>query len=65
MQHAGFGVAQSIARASGMMYRQLAIQATQLAYLDALRILGFATAIMVPLVWLAERPAARGAPAGH
>jgi DHA2 family multidrug resistance protein len=66
MQHAGFGAAQSIARASGMMYRQLLVQATQLAYLDALRVLAFATALMVPLVWLAERPPARGAPsAGH
>jgi DHA2 family multidrug resistance protein len=66
MQHAGFGAAQSMARASGMMYRQLIVQATQLAYLDALRVLGLATALMVPLVWLVGRPPARGSvPAGH
>jgi DHA2 family multidrug resistance protein len=65
MQHAGFGAAQAAHRASGMMYRQLTVQATQLAYLDALRALGIATALMVPLVWLAARPAMRAAPSGH
>ncbi len=47
------------------MYRQLAIQATQLAYLDALIALGVATAVMVPLVWLAKRATPLGAPMGH
>jgi hypothetical protein len=46
------------------MYRQLVVQATQLAYLDALFILGIATALMVPLVWVAKRPSAGAAPAG-
>ena len=47
------------------MYRQLVLQATQLAYLDALVALGVATALMVPLVWLAKRAAPQGAPMGH
>ena len=45
------------------MYRQLVLQATQLAYLDALWVLGVATAIMAPLVFLAKKPQGR-APAG-
>jgi MFS transporter, DHA2 family, multidrug resistance protein len=52
-------------RATAAMYRQLVQQATQLAYLDAFWILAIATAMMVPLVWFARRPPARGAPAGH
>ena len=34
-------------------------------WVDALWLLAVATAIMVPLVWFAQRPTARGAPAGH
>jgi DHA2 family multidrug resistance protein len=65
LQHAGSGGAQSIQKASGMLYRQLIVQATQLAYLDALRVLAFATALMVPLVWLAGRQTTQRAPAAH
>jgi DHA2 family multidrug resistance protein len=52
-------------QATAAMYRQLIQQSTQLAYLDALRILAIATAIMVPLVWLAQRPKPRGAAPAH
>jgi DHA2 family multidrug resistance protein len=63
LQHAGASALDATLRATGMMYRQLVLQATQLAYLDALFILGTVTAFMIPLVWLAQRP--RGAaPAG-
>jgi DHA2 family multidrug resistance protein len=51
--------------ATAAVYRQLVLQSTQLAYLDALFILGVVTAFMVPLVWLASRPAPQGAPMGH
>ena len=48
------------------MYRQLVQQSTQLAYLDALWLLAVATAMMVPIVWIARKPKAMGgAPAGH
>lgn len=56
-----FGAAR---QATAAMYRQLVQQSTQLAYLDALQVLAVATAIMVPLVWLAQRPPPRGAPTG-
>jgi hypothetical protein len=45
------------------MYRQLVVQATQLAYLDALWILAIVAACMVPLVFLTKRPRG-GMPAG-
>jgi DHA2 family multidrug resistance protein len=64
-EHTGSQSATAVAQATGAMYRLLVVQATQLAYLDALKALAFATACMVPLVWVAKRPAAMNAPAGH
>jgi MFS transporter, DHA2 family, multidrug resistance protein len=53
-------------QATAAMYRQLVQQSTQLAYLDALWLLAVATAMMVPIVWIARKPKAMGgAPAGH
>jgi DHA2 family multidrug resistance protein len=63
--HAGATSLGAAREATAALYRQLAQQATQLAYLDALRALGLATALMVPVIWLAGRPQARGAPAAH
>jgi DHA2 family multidrug resistance protein len=63
--HAGATTIESAKQATAMMYRILVLQATQLAYLDALFILGVLTAVMVPLVWLAQRPQGGAAPAGH
>ena len=63
--HAGATSVEAAREATGAMYRQLVQQATQLAYLDALRALAVATALMLPVIWLAGRPQARGAPAGH
>ncbi len=65
MEHAGTPAVEAARRAAGAMYRQVVQQATQLAYLDALGVLGLATAVMVPMVWLAARPRPMGAPAGH
>jgi DHA2 family multidrug resistance protein len=63
--HAGATTLDSTKRATAQMYRLLVLQATQLAYLDALFFLGVLTAIMVPLVWLAQKPQGGAAPAGH
>jgi DHA2 family multidrug resistance protein len=51
-------------RALALLYRQLQAQAATLAYLDAIEVLGFATAAMLLLIPLTRRPA-HGAPAGH
>jgi DHA2 family multidrug resistance protein len=64
LEHAGATSIAAAQQATAMMYRQLVLQATQLAYLDALWILGLATALMGPLVFLAKRPPRMGAPAG-
>jgi DHA2 family multidrug resistance protein len=63
-QHGGATSLQAARDATAAMYRQLVLQATQLAYLDALFYLGVATALMVPLVWIAKRPQAGAAPVG-
>jgi DHA2 family multidrug resistance protein len=65
LEHAGSTSFQAARQATAAMYRQLSQQAAQLAYLDALWVLGVASALMVPLVWLTRRPAQQGAPAGH
>ena len=65
LEQAGATSVEAAKQATAAMYRQLVQQSMQLAYLDALWILAAATAIMVPLVWFAQRPTARGAPAGH
>jgi DHA2 family multidrug resistance protein len=64
MQHAGASAYDATQRATAAVYRQLVQQATQLAYLDTLWVLGIMAACMVPLVWLAPKPLPRGAPAG-
>jgi DHA2 family multidrug resistance protein len=56
---------QAVHQATAAMYRQLVVQATQLAYLDALFVLGIATAVMVPLVWIAKRPTGAAPAGGH
>jgi DHA2 family multidrug resistance protein len=59
LEHAGSSSLVAAKQATAAMYRQLVLQATQLAYLDALWILGLATALMGPLVFLAKKPQAR------
>ncbi len=65
LEHSGATSIAAAKQATAIVYRQLAQQATQLAYLDALWILGVATAIMVPIAWIAKRPRQGAAPAGH
>jgi DHA2 family multidrug resistance protein len=66
LEHAGSASAATAHQAAAVLYRQLQAQATQLGYLDALRALAIASAIMVPVVWLTQRPRMGGAaPAAH
>jgi DHA2 family multidrug resistance protein len=65
LEHAGSTSVAAAKQATAAMYRQLVQQSTQLAYLDALYVLAIGAVAMVPLVWFAQRPPQRGAPAGH
>jgi DHA2 family multidrug resistance protein len=56
MEHAGASSVDAAHQATAAMYRQLVLQSTQLAYIDALWILAVGAALMVPLVWLARKP---------
>lgn len=64
LQKAGASSVDATKRATAIVYRQLLGQATTLAYIDALRLLGIGTALMVPLLFLTRKP--KGGPAmGH
>jgi len=64
LRHAGASAPDAAARAMAILYRQVIGQATTLAYLDVLRILAFITALMIPALFLTQRPRIGGAPAG-
>ncbi|MFO0727555.1 MAG: DHA2 family efflux MFS transporter permease subunit [Myxococcota bacterium] len=61
-EHAGAAPVEAAHRALAVAYRQLSAQAACLAYVDALKVLGLMTALMIPLVFLTKR--ARGFPGG-
>ncbi len=64
LERSGLATVEATKRATAIAYRQLIGQAMTLAYIDVLRVMGVATALMVPLVLLTRRP--RGGPAmGH
>jgi DHA2 family multidrug resistance protein len=63
--HAGSSSADAVRQAYGELYRQVAQQAQTLAYLDVLWILGCFTLVMIPLVFLAQRPRGGVAAMGH
>jgi len=65
MERAGTTSIDAARHATLAMYRQLVQQATQLAYLDALWVLGVGAALMMPIVWMTKRPGPMGAPAAH
>jgi DHA2 family multidrug resistance protein len=65
MERSGSTTIDATRQATAAIYRQLVQQATQLAYLDALWVLGLAAALMMPIVWLTKRPGPMGAPAAH
>jgi DHA2 family multidrug resistance protein len=64
MEHAGSTSLEAARRATGAMYRQLVLQSTQLAYLDALWVMAIGAAVMVPVLALIKRPGPMGAGAG-
>ena len=65
LEHSGASSVDAMKRATAIMYRQLQAQATQLAYLDVLKILGYAVGLMIPLLLLTRKVSAKGAPAAH
>jgi MFS transporter, DHA2 family, multidrug resistance protein len=62
---AGMSSSEATHRALAILYRQLLSQAATLAYLDAIKVLGISTALMIPLLFLTRRPASTAAPAAH
>jgi MFS transporter, DHA2 family, multidrug resistance protein len=68
MEHGGRAgsLAQGKALAQGSLYGQLLRQCTMLAYLDAIKVLAVAMALLIPLVFLMKRPPkGKGGPVGH
>ncbi len=65
LEHAGSTSIDAARQATGAMYRQLVQQSVQLAYLDALYVLGIGAALMVPILAITRKPGPMGAPAGH
>jgi DHA2 family multidrug resistance protein len=65
LERAGLSSVDAARRALALLYRQMLGQATTLAYLDALKLLGLATACMIPLLFLTRRPPRNAAPAAH
>jgi DHA2 family multidrug resistance protein len=66
IQHTGVSAADATHKAMAALYGQLVQNATTLAYIDAVRVLGVAVALMVPLLLLTQKPkAGAAAPAGH
>ncbi len=65
LEHGGASSFVAAKQATAMMYRRLVVEATNLAYLDALFVLGLAAACMVPIVWLSPRPQGRAPAGGH
>lgn len=64
LERAGSSSVEAARQAYGFVYRQLALQAQTLAYLDVLFVLACFAAVMVPLVFLTRRTAVEQA-AGH
>jgi len=63
LERAGASTLDASHRALFVVYRQLQLQATTLAYLDAIRMLSISTALMIPLLFLTRKPRGAGAPA--
>jgi DHA2 family multidrug resistance protein len=65
IQHTGTSAADALHKATAALYGQLVQQATTLAYIDAIYVLAIATALMVPLLALTQKPKGGPAAAGH
>jgi DHA2 family multidrug resistance protein len=64
IEHAGSSSIEATRKALAITYGQVQRQATELAYLDAFRVLAVAALCMLPLLLLAKAPPKGGAPAG-
>jgi DHA2 family multidrug resistance protein len=66
LEHAGISAVDASHKALAALYAQTLQQAATLAYVDALRALAIATALMLPLLLLTQKPrGGASAPAGH
>jgi DHA2 family multidrug resistance protein len=65
MQHTGASASEALHKSTAALYGQLVQQSTTLAYIDAIELLALATACMVPLLLLTEKPKVGAAPGGH
>jgi len=65
LQHSGASAIEAGQRALAIVYRQVQLQATQLAYLDAFRYLAIAALCMLPLLLLAKAAKPGKAMVGH
>ncbi|HVV52077.1 MAG TPA: DHA2 family efflux MFS transporter permease subunit [Polyangia bacterium] len=63
-ERAGSSAVEATHKALQLLYFQVQQQAATLAFLDALKMLAIATALMIPLLFLTRKPAAGHAPAG-
>jgi DHA2 family multidrug resistance protein len=64
IEHSGSSSVEATKKALSIIYGQVRLQATELAYLDAFRFLAVAALCMLPLLLLAKAPPRGGAPAG-
>jgi len=64
-EHTGASAIEAAQRGLALVYRQVQLQATQLAYLDAFRTLALAALCMLPLIALAKFTKGGRAPIGH
>jgi DHA2 family multidrug resistance protein len=64
-EQSGLSAVGAAHRALAVVYRQVELQATQLAYLDAFRSLAIAALLMLPLLFLAKAAKPGNAPIGH
>jgi DHA2 family multidrug resistance protein len=64
-EHTGASAVDATHRALAVVYRQVQLQATQLAYLDAFRVLALGGLCILPLLLLARATKPGRAPAGH
>jgi DHA2 family multidrug resistance protein len=62
---AGVSTGAATGKAMALLYRQLLAQAETLAYLDAVRVLGLATAAMIVLLFFTRKPPVGVTPAAH
>ena len=65
LQHSGSSATDAAAEAYRALYRTVLQQAQTLAYIDVINLLGWATALMVPLAFFMKRPRPSAAAMGH